>query len=183
MTFAHFASRCGRRSSGSATGGSWRRAGSTLSAPRSPAATSLALEGLVSPLAGLEDLWDAPHRLGRPTGPAPAGTGAGRGQGQAVRLPPGPARADRRLHGPAGGPLPARPGTDREVTVSDIASRTVVAGFTNRSATRTLILVRGGAVGHRCPADRSGDPARCGRSGNDAGRRGGGGPAASFPHP
>jgi hypothetical protein len=27
---------------------------------RSPAATSLALEGLVSPLAGLEDLWDAP---------------------------------------------------------------------------------------------------------------------------
>ena len=26
----------------------------------SPAATSLALEGLVSPLAGLEDLWDAP---------------------------------------------------------------------------------------------------------------------------
>jgi hypothetical protein len=41
---------------------------------RSPAATSLALEGLVSPLAGLEDLWDAPiawndrlalHRLER----------------------------------------------------------------------------------------------------------------------
>jgi hypothetical protein len=31
-----------------------------LSAPRSTAATSLALEGLVSPLAGLEDLWDAP---------------------------------------------------------------------------------------------------------------------------
>ena len=27
---------------------------------RSPAATSLALEGLVSPLHGLEDLWDAP---------------------------------------------------------------------------------------------------------------------------
>jgi hypothetical protein len=27
---------------------------------RSPAATSLALEGLVSPLSGLEDLWDAP---------------------------------------------------------------------------------------------------------------------------
>ncbi|HJW58465.1 MAG TPA: hypothetical protein VJ931_02445, partial [Actinomycetota bacterium] len=27
---------------------------------RSPAATSLALEGLVSPLAGLEGLWDAP---------------------------------------------------------------------------------------------------------------------------
>jgi hypothetical protein len=45
-----------------------------LSAPRPPAATSLALEGLVSPLAGLEDLWDAPiawddppalHRLER----------------------------------------------------------------------------------------------------------------------
>jgi len=49
---------------------------------RSPAATSLALEGLVSSLAG---------------------------------LPPGPARADRRLHGPAGGPLPAGPGQDREV--------------------------------------------------------------------
>jgi hypothetical protein len=41
---------------------------------RSPAATSLALEGLVSPLAGLEGLWDAPiawddppalHRLER----------------------------------------------------------------------------------------------------------------------
>jgi RsiG-like len=41
---------------------------------RSPAATSLALDGLVSPLAGLEDLWDAPiawddpvalHRLER----------------------------------------------------------------------------------------------------------------------
>jgi hypothetical protein len=41
---------------------------------RSPAATSLALEGLVGPLAGLEDLWDAPiawddppalHRLER----------------------------------------------------------------------------------------------------------------------
>jgi hypothetical protein len=41
---------------------------------RSPAATSLALDGLISPLAGLEDLWDAPiawddpaalHRLER----------------------------------------------------------------------------------------------------------------------
>jgi len=35
---------------------------------RSPAATSLALEGLVSPLAGLEGLWDDPpalHRLER----------------------------------------------------------------------------------------------------------------------
>ena len=68
---------------------------------------------------------------------------------------------------------------DHEVTVSDTASRTVVAGFTNRSPDRTLDLVRGGAVGHRCPAYRSGDPARCRRSGHRAGRRGHGGPAPS----
>ena len=33
---------------------------------RSPAATTLAFEGLVSPLAGLEDLWDAPIAWGDP---------------------------------------------------------------------------------------------------------------------
>ena len=33
---------------------------------RSPAATTLAFDGLVSPLAGLEDLWDAPIAWGDP---------------------------------------------------------------------------------------------------------------------
>jgi len=33
---------------------------------RSPAATTLAFEGLISPLAGLEDLWDAPIAWGDP---------------------------------------------------------------------------------------------------------------------
>jgi hypothetical protein len=80
---------------------------------RSPAATRLALEGLVSPPAGLEALWAAPIAWGRPGGAAPARTRPDRGRGQAVRLPPRPARADRRLHRPARRPLPARPGPAR----------------------------------------------------------------------
>ena len=93
-----FVSRCGRRASGQllatarpgrldlvrprsngghprpATWPPWPRPAADGARRRSPAATSLALEGLVSPLAGLEGLWDAPiawddppalHRLER----------------------------------------------------------------------------------------------------------------------